>query len=248
MFGKRTVVVFSGAGLSAESGIPTFRDGNGLWENHRVEDVASPEGWAADPQLVLDFYAARFKNIQDAQPNEAHKALARLQDAFVVVNISQNIDDLLERAGCKYVQHLHGIITRGKCEHHRDITMLDGDPNHQCDYFVNLTEPIKLGDKCVKCQGQMRPDVVWFGESVPLNFEDMQELAREVKYEKGVFICVGTSGQVQPAGLLISYFSQVPQKYIVDPKARPIANYELRKGNAGVELPKLVDELLAETK
>jgi len=105
---KKTVVVFSGAGLSAESGIPTFRDSNGLWENHRVEDVASPSGWRRDPALVLRFYDLRFYGVQAAQPNEAHRSIARLQSRFNVLNITQNIDDLLERAGCENVVHLHG--------------------------------------------------------------------------------------------------------------------------------------------
>ena len=113
---KKRVVVFSGAGLSAESGIPTFRGSDGLWENHRIEDVASPEGWARDPKLVLNFYAMRFEKVQSVQPNVGHFALAKLQEKFDVINITQNIDDLLERAGCRNVWHLHGRIDYQKCE------------------------------------------------------------------------------------------------------------------------------------
>jgi NAD-dependent deacetylase len=241
----RTIVVFSGAGLSQESGIPTFRDSNGLWENHKVEDVASPEGWERDPQLVLNFYNERFNQMKSVEPNNAHKALARLEEKFRVVHFTQNVDDLLERAGCKEVNHFHGLISRQKCEWHREITVLQGDIRFQCDYKSERTGAITLNDQCPKCGGKMRPDVVWFEEAVDFGEQHIKELAKEVKYNDGVFICVGTSGQVVPAALLISFFSQVPHKYIVDMKPSKIADYTLLKGKAGEQMTRLADALLA---
>lgn len=110
----KKMVVFSGAGLSAESGIPTFRDSDGLWENHKVEDVADPDGWRRDPELVLKFYQQRFDAISNAEPNDAHKAIADMQDRYDIINYTQNIDNLLERAGCQNVQHMHGSVFRKK--------------------------------------------------------------------------------------------------------------------------------------
>jgi len=240
----RTCVVFSGAGLSAESGIPTFRDSNGLWENHKVEDVACPDGWQKDPALVLNFYRMRFEAIKACEPNEAHKSIARLQDKFNVINITQNIDDLLKRAGCTDVRHLHGVINQKKCEHHKSITVLDGDINFKCDYRAEQTTPVELGEFCVKCGGQMRPDVVWFEEAVDLKYDIIADLVREVKYNDGVFICVGTSAQVQPAALLIPFFAQVKNKFIVDRKPHRIADYVLMAGNATEQMRLLVDKLL----
>lgn len=240
----RKVVIFSGAGLSAESGIPTFRDSNGLWENHKVEDVAHPSGWKRDKNLVIEFYRQRFESVKNCEPNEAHKSIARLQDKFEVINITQNIDDLLERAGCKEVRHLHGSINKRKCEWHKSCSMLDGDSFYVCDYAVDHTEPVKLGDLCPKCSGQLRPDVVWFDEPVAFEFETIRELVRDVKYNDGVFICIGTSAQVHPAAALIPLFVQVNNKYIIDLNARPIGNYTLLKGNASEKMKELADKLL----
>jgi NAD-dependent deacetylase len=242
---KKTIVVFSGAGLSQESGIPTFRDSNGLWEQHKVEDVASPEGWERDPQLVLNFYNERFAKMKDVEPNDAHKAFARLEDQFRVIHFTQNIDDLLERAGCKEVNHFHGLISRQKCEWHRDITVLQGDTRFLCSHKADRTGPLSLDDRCPVCRGRMRPDVVWFGEAVDFGEQEIMNLAKEVKYNEGVFICVGTSGQVYPASWLISLFSQVPHKYIVDMKPMKIADYTMLKGKAGEQMPLLADALLA---
>ena len=240
----KTIVVFSGAGLSAESGVPTFRDSNGLWENHKVEDVAHPSGWVKDKALVIEFYRQRFEGVKKCEPNAAHKAIAKLQDKFNVVNITQNIDDLLERAGCVLVHHMHGSINKRKCEWHKSCCMLDGDTRYTCLFAEDQTEAIKLGDKCMVCGGQMRPDVVWFEEPVLFNFETVRELVKEVKYNNGVFICVGTSGQVYPAASLIPLFSQVANKYIIDPNARRIADYTLLTGKAGEKLPELAEQLL----
>ena len=240
---KRTVVVFSGAGLSAESGIPTFRDSNGLWESHRVEDVASPGGWRRDPALVLRFYELRFRGVQAAEPNEAHQSIARLQAKFNVLNITQNIDDLLERAGCENVVHLHGLITRRKCEFHRDIF---GDGGYTCDFKAHQEAPVQIGDLCPKCGGQLRPDVVWFGEAVNLDFRQLSLLVDELERHDGVFICIGTSAQVVPASYLIPIFSSVKKRYIVDVKTQPTSDYTLREGPATVMMKKLADELLNE--
>jgi NAD-dependent deacetylase len=240
----KTAVVFSGAGLSAESGIPTFRDSNGLWHNHKVEDVAHPTGWERDKELVLEFYIQRFNSIRACEPNNAHRAIARLQDGYNVINLTQNIDDLLERAGCKDVRHFHGSINKRKCEWHTSCSMLDGDRRYKCDYATDHDEAVKLGDKCPKCNGQMRPDVVWFDEPVAFEFESMRELVREVKYNDGVFLCVGTSGQVHPAAALIPFFAQVKNKYIVDLNPKKIGDYKLIVGKAGETLPPLVEQLL----
>lgn len=240
----RTIVVFSGAGLSAESGIPTFRDSNGLWENYKVEDVAHPSGWVKDKALVIEFYRQRFEGVKKCEPNAAHKAIAKLQDKFNVINITQNIDDLLERAGCVLVRHMHGSINKRKCEWHKSCCMLDGDTRYTCLFAENHTEAVKLGDKCIACGGQMRPDVVWFEEPVLFNFEQVRELVKEVKYNDGVFICVGTSAQVYPAAALIPLFAQVKNKYIIDPNPKRIADYTLLTGKAGEELPKLAEKLL----
>src|SRR5581483_1689020 len=239
----RTIVVFSGAGLSTESGVPTFRDSNGLWENHRVEDVAHPSGWVKDKALVLEFYRQRFEGVKKCEPNAAHKAIASLQDKFNVINITQNIDDLLERAGCNIVKHMHGSINKRKCEWHKNASMLDGG-RYNCDFAEVHTEAVKLGDLCPKCGGQIRPDVVWFDEPVPFNVEDVKELVKEVKYNKGVFICVGTSAQVYPAATLLPLFVQVPEKYIIDPNPRRIGDYTLLTGKAGEQMPALARKLL----
>ena len=235
----KTMVVFSGAGLSAESGIPTFRDSNGLWENHKVEDVAHPKGWEDNKELVLNFYKQRFIGVSETEPNDAHKAIADMQDRYNVVNFTQNIDDLLERAGCTDVRHMHGSLFRKKCEFHKNT----GDCAAHCDYVEECTEPVKLGDKCPKCEGQIRPDVVWFTEAVQYELEDIIAFCKEVKYNNGVFICVGTSGEVHPAASLISFFSQVKNKYIVDLKPRKIGDYELIEGLATTGMRQLEKQL-----
>jgi NAD-dependent deacetylase len=220
----KTAVIFSGAGLSAESGIPTFRDSNGLWENHKVEDVAHPSGWAANKELVLTFYQQRYNAVKEAQPNTAHYAIAKLQEKYDVINLTQNVDDLLERAGCKDVRHFHGSMRWRKCEWHRTACMLDGDSRYNCGYKEEQSEPVKLGDLCPMCGGQMRPDVVWFDEPVAFEYESMRDLVKEVKYNDGIFICVGTSAQVYPAAALIPFFVQVKNKWIVDKKPHRVGN------------------------
>jgi len=235
---KKHLVVFSGAGLSKESGVPTFRDAkDGLWENYRIEEVASQEGWQHDKKLVLEFYAARMANIRKCQPNEAHKAIARLQEKFHVLNITQNIDDLLERAGCEHVWHLHGSINSRKCERHHSI----GIDHFLCDFSAAQVEPVVLGELCPKCQGQLRPDIVWFGEAVDMRWHELADLAGKTD----VFIGVGTSAQVYPAAGVLDVFTEAKDKFFIDPHppAR-LQDFVRFAGAAGVHLPKLATELM----
>lgn len=196
---KKKLVVLTGAGMSAESGIATFRGSNGLWENHRIEDVASPEGWRKDPHMVLEFYNQRRKNVMEAKPNRGHIILAELQKDFDVQIITQNIDDLHERAGSKKILHLHGEIRKSRST---------GDPDHI--YDIHGWE-LKWGDRCEKGY-QLRPHIVWFGEAVP-----MIEPAADLVSAADIFVVVGTSLQVYPAAGLVAYASPSIPKYIIDP-------------------------------
>ncbi len=238
---KKRVVVFSGAGLSAESGIPTFRGSDGLWENHRIEDVASPDGWARDPKLVLNFYAMRFEKVQTVQPNAGHRALADLQEKFDVINITQNIDNLLERAGCKNVWHLHGRIDHQKCERHYDIFGFR-DSYFNCDFKSGISKPVQWGDKCPKCGAQLRPDIVWFGESVDMRRGYLEELINTAS----VFIGVGTSAQVYPAAGLLVLFEETEQKFFIDPNPayEALHGFEVIESTATEALPKLALRLV----
>jgi NAD-dependent deacetylase len=238
-----TIVVFSGAGLSAESGIPTFRDSDGLWHNHRVQDVASPDGWWRDKELVLKFYEERAKNISAAEPNAGHKAIADLQKKYRVINITQNIDDLLERAGCTEVVHLHGSIRRKKCEFHSNITGRF-DPTFPCYYDEITQEWAKFGESCPVCGGQLRPDVVWFGEAVDLKEFELVDLAN--RSDTLGIIGVGTTANVQPAASILLMFNQCKEKHFVDPRPPGrLMSWKLWTGTATQELPKLVNKLLA---
>jgi len=182
----KKIVVLSGAGISAESGIKTFRDSGGLWEGYDVMEVASPEGWAKNPELVLDFYNQRRKKALTAQPNEGHKIIAELEKYFQVSVVTQNIDNLHEKAGSSHVTHLHGEIFQARS------TL---DPN--LVYDIEGWE-LKLGDKCEK-GSQLRPNIVWFGEMVP-----MMEVAVEEAISADIFIVIGTSLQVYPAEAITS--------------------------------------------
>jgi NAD-dependent deacetylase len=239
----KTVVVFSGAGLSKESGIPTFRDSlNGLWENYRIEEVASREGWLSNPSAVLGFYAARWRNIQACEPNAAHFAIADLGRKCRVINITQNIDDLLEKAGASDVMHLHGRIQSRKCEWHRSISGIPGDTEFHCDYRIDHTAPVQLGEKCPRCGGQLRPDIVWFGEAVDMQWDYFEQLASATD----VFIGVGTSGQVEPAATLLSVFLPAKERYFIDPSPpKGLDKYQVIQGAAAEEIPKLVRNLLS---
>lgn len=200
------IVVLTGAGVSAASGIATFRDSNGLWENHRVEDVASPEGFARNPELVLEFYNQRRAQLHTVSPNEGHRHIAALEQDYRVTVVTQNIDDLHERAGSTNIIHLHGELLKAR----------PTDSNETVDW----PKDIKVGD--VNEHGvQMRPHIVWFGEEVP----EIRRAAAAVQ-EADLIIIVGTSMQVYPAAGLVGYAQpEVPVLY-VDPN--PTINHELQ--------------------
>lgn len=199
MKNKKHLVVLSGAGISAESGLKTFRDSDGLWNGYDVYEVASPEGWYKNPQLVLDFYNARRKDVAAAEPNAAHLGLAQLEKDFKVTIITQNIDDLHERAGSTNVLHLHGEIFKM-----RSIA----DENS----FYEIRGEINIGDKAHD-GSQLRPHIVWFGEAVP-----MMENAAFVLQDCDFFVVVGTSLQVYPAASLLYYAPEGIPKFIIDKK------------------------------
>ncbi len=225
----KNIVVLSGAGVSAESGIATFRDANGLWEGHRVEDVASPEGWRRNPELVLNFYNERRKTGLHAQPNPGHLALARLEQYFHVTIITQNVDNLHEKAGSTNVIHLHGEIFKSRSTVDENLV-----------YEMEGWE-LKLGDTCEK-GSQLRPHIVWFGEMVP-----MIGVSAEVASQADVFIVVGTSLLVYPAAGLIDYVPRNVPKYVIDPRLPDIAprsNLHLIEAKGSVGLPRLADELI----
>ncbi len=225
----KRIVILTGAGMSAESGISTFRDSNGLWQNHRIEEVASPEAWALHPERVLEFYNQRRKQLFEVKPNTGHFALVRLEKKYNVQIVTQNVDDLHERAGSSHVLHLHGELKKARS------TI---DP--KLIYELNHWE-LKLGDKCEK-GSQLRPHIVWFGEAVP-----MIEKAAEITKSADIFMVVGTSMVVYPAAGLIHYVERKTPKYYVDPKAftvHGITNLEVIREKAGKALPHLVDRLL----
>ena len=202
---KKKLVVLTGAGISAESGLNTFRDHDGLWENYKIEEVASISAWYNNPELVLKFYNERRQNVLDAQPNLAHIGLAELQDYFDVQIITQNIDDLHERAGSKNVLHLHGEILKMRSE---------GNP----ELISEIRKEIKIGDFATDGK-QYRPQIVWFGEEVP-----MIETAIPYLEQADYFVLIGSSLVVYPAaGLLQLVPHQIP-KYVIDPK-RPSVHH-----------------------
>ena len=196
---KKRLVIFTGAGVSAESGIRTFRDTGGLWEEYRIEDVATPEAWQKDPKLVLEFYNQRRRQVMAAEPNAAHSFIAELQKKFDVQVVTQNIDDLHERAGSKKVLHLHGEIMKA-----RSTT----DPH----LIYPIQKPdIQFGELCEK-GSQLRPHIVWFGEMVP-----EMETANAFAESADLFVVIGTSLNVYPAaGILNFVYPKVP-KWLVDP-------------------------------
>lgn len=194
----KTCVILSGAGISADSGLQTFRDAGGLWEGHRVQDVATPEAFAANPQLVLDFYNARRRQLLQAQPNAAHFALAELQEHYRVHIVTQNVDNLHERAGSRHVLHLHGELTKLRSTTDPDYIV---DWHH--DQLLEHADP----------QGApLRPHIVWFGEEVPA----LQQ-ALELVAEADVLLVIGTSLKVYPAAGLIAYAPPHADGYLVDP-------------------------------
>lgn len=196
---KKKLVVLTGAGMSAESGIKTFRDTNGLWENYRIEDVATPEGWKKNPQLVLDFYNERRKQAFEAKPNRGHEILAELEKYFDVRIITQNVDGLHEKAGSGNVLHLHGELSKVRSEKTESLVYEIGDKS------IQMGETAEDG-------GQLRPHIVWFGEMVP-----MIEKAADLCLNADIFIVIGTSLQVYPAAGLVGYVDTDVPKFVVDP-------------------------------
>jgi len=227
----KKLVVLSGAGVSAESGIKTFRDSGGLWEGYNVMDVASPEGWAKDRELVLNFYNERRKNALSAKPNEGHQIIAELENQFKVTVITQNVDNLHEKAGSSNVLHLHGELFKSRST---------VDPN--LVYEMEGWE-LNIGDKCEK-GSQLRPDIVWFGEMVP-----MMEAAMEETISADIFIVIGTSLQVYPAAGLLEYVKESNPKFIIDPnmpEVHPSPNLLLIEEIGSVGMKKVKEVILKE--
>jgi NAD-dependent deacetylase len=226
---KKKIIVLTGAGISAESGLQTFRDAGGLWEGHNVYDVATPEAWQRNPEMVQEFYNLRRKSVLEAKPNAAHYALVELETKYDVTIITQNIDDLHERAGSSNVMHLHGVITKSQ-----------SSKSPRLVYDIDGWE-LKMGARC-KLGSQLRPHVVWFGEAVP-----MIEKAVEACLKADIFMVVGTSLQVYPAAGLINYVPKNATNYFIDPGASAAerTHFITYAENAGIGVPKAVAELLS---
>jgi NAD-dependent deacetylase len=227
----KKIVVLTGAGISAESGIKTFRDSGGLWEEYRIEDVATYDAWLDNPELVLEFYNQRRKQLYDAKPNAAHIALAELEKKYDVQIITQNVDDLHERAGSTKILHLHGELKKSRST--MDDTMV---------YDIDGWE-LKMGDTCEK-GSQLRPHIVWFGEAVP-NIIPAAQLSQKAD----IYLVIGTSLNVYPAAGLLGYVAPFAQKYLIDPNGisvTGIKNLTVIKEKAGDGVPELVKRLLKE--
>ena len=222
------IVVLTGAGISADSGLRTFRDTDGLWEGYKVEEVCTSEAFARNPQLVIDFYNERRRQAQAAEPNAAHRALAELEKYYQVQIVTQNVDDLHERAGSSNVLHLHGELNKARSS---------ADENYVVewtgDQSINDTDP----------QGYpMRPHIVWFGEAVPL----IETAAQWVSQADKVLV-VGTSMQVYPAAGLVEYAPYEAERYLVDPRPpKGLANISIIEAKAKDGVPQLVEKLIAE--
>lgn len=225
----KKLVVLTGAGISAESGIATFRDSGGLWEGYRVEDVATPEAWNRNPELVLDFYNQRRKKALEVKPNRGHEILAELEQHFNVTIITQNVDNLHERAGSTNIIHLHGSLFESR-----------STKNPKLIYPIKGWE-LNMGEVC-ELGSQLRPNIVWFGEAVPL-----MEVAAEIASTAEIFLVVGTSMVVYPAASLIDYVRDDVKKYVVDPKKPEIyhvPNLGFITDKASVGMEKLKQILL----
>lgn len=227
---KKKIAVLTGAGISAESGIKTFRDAGGLWENYRIEDVATPEAWKNNPALVLEFYNQRRRQLLSCQPNRAHYALVELESKYEVTIITQNVDDLHERAGSSNIIHLHGELLKARSTR-----------------FPHLIYPckqdIKLGDLCEQ-GSQLRPHIVWFGEAVP-----EIERAAPVIANCDILIIIGTSLVVYPAAGLVNYASYESLKWLIDPANMPlprVPNLTFINEKATIGTDRLVKKLLQE--
>lgn len=227
---RGSLTVLTGAGVSAESGVATFRGGEGLWYQYRMEDVATPEAFERNPDLVQGFYNARRRQLKDVEPNAAHRALARLEEAIAgrFTLITQNVDDLHERGGSREVLHMHGELRKVRCV--------------RCERVVAWTEDITATDRCGACSGRLRPHVVWFGE-IPFYLED--RIPRALAAE--VFLTVGTSGNVYPAAGMV-HDVRLRGGLAVEVNLEPAANTSLFHhhliGRAGEIVPALVERLL----
>jgi NAD-dependent deacetylase len=225
---KKRIAVLTGAGISAESGIKTFRDSGGLWEDHRIEDVASPEGWARNKELVLNFYNQRRKQLLECNPNRAHFALAELEEKYDVTIVTQNVDDLHERGGSTHVVHLHGELLKMRSSADESLV-------------YDCYDDIHVGDKCPK-GSQLRPHIVWFGEAVP-EIENAVEIVRQ----SDILIVIGTSLVVYPAAGLVNYSRYEIPKWLIDPNDMSlprIPNLKFINEKATVGVDYLVNLLL----
>jgi len=223
----KNLVILTGAGISAESGIMTFREMGGMWEQYDIMEVASPQGWKTDKQLVLNFYNERRKQLKEVKPNYGHIGLLELEEKYNVQIITQNVDDLHERAGSKNILHLHGELTKVR-------STVDSALIHVLDGWE-----LKLGDKCAK-GSQLRPHIVWFGEAVPAIEE-----AIKIASKADIFVVIGTSLAVYPAASLINYTPLNCQKYLIDPNDVGVDTdvYVIKeKASKGVEI--LLNKLL----
>lgn len=229
----RSIVILTGAGISAESGIPTFRGPDGLWEGHRVEDVATPEAFARNPELVQRFYNLRRAALRTVEPNPAHKALARLEDAFdgKVLIITQNVDDLYERAGSKNVLHMHGELRKVWCL--------------GCDNRAQWLDDLHDESRCPHCSrvGRLRPDIVWFGE-MPYQMDRIDQALSGCD----LFVSIGTSGNVYPAAGFVAMVRHMGRAHTLelnlDPSEGSRMFHETRHGPASQLVPEFVDEVL----
>ncbi len=222
------IVFFTGAGISAESGVRTFRDSDGLWHNYRIEDVATPEAWHRHPERVLDFYNQRRRQLYEVEPNTAHQAISALQEHFEVQVITQNVDDLHERAGNRRVLHLHGELRKVRSVEHPELVY---------PWEGNL----HLGDTCER-GAQLRPHIVWFGEAVPL-MKEAEDLTRRAD----ILVVVGTSLQVYPAAGLLHCAAPGTPVYYIDPNPNAqtcLSNLTVITKPASEALPILANKLL----
>ena len=225
----KKLVVLSGAGISAESGIKTFRDADGLWEGHDVMEVASPQGWYKNPELVLDFYNQRRAQLKEVQPNAAHTILGELENHFDVHIITQNVDDLHERGGSTKIIHLHGELRKVRGEHSENE-------------LIHWEIDVKLGD-LNKIGEQLRPAIVWFGEAVP-EYEHAQQIVRQAD----IFIVIGSTLQVYPVAGLIHHIPKHCQAFYIDPKASHAAvpkQYQLIQKTATQGMAQLFTQLIS---
>ena len=222
----KNIVVFTGAGISAESGLGTFRDSEGLWDKYKIEDVATPEAFQSNPKLVLDFYNIRRRQLLDSSPNEAHFALNKLEKKFNLDIITQNVDNLHEVSGSSKVLHLHGNLMEAKSTIDNSI------------YSLNKSD-LNIGDKCDK-GGQLRPNVVWFGENVP----NMSIAVQKVMHAD-IFLIIGTSLNVYPAASLLDYALNSKYIIIVDPNARSRKGIEVIRERASVGVPQVIERILS---